>query len=373
MKAFIHLTLLFFIPAFCTAQASSEQLLESKLDSTFKTLFSANEPGGSIFIQQGNKVLYKKSFGLADLKTRTKFNEHTISNLGSVSKTFVAYGILLLNAQGRLSIDDSIGKFFPDFVNRELAAKIKIRHLLSHTSGLPDSRNVMGDSIFYLTAKDWENFKPLLATDTLEFEQGTQWNYSNPAYNALALIIEKVSKENWQHFIRRSIFLPSGMKNSKITDGAFPDKKVAHGYQQKGNTYEEYDYGECPTFCAAGNGGVWSSVAELRKYIKAMADCRFADCSVIEASKKAWRPENWKANYAPFHSMVWFIHPDFSFRKKNQTLKNVLIEHSGDQGGFKAHLIMIPEKELTIIWLTNNNKFITGQIRKILLDLKYIE
>ena len=68
------------------------------------------------------------------------------------------------------------------------------------------------DSIFYLTAKDYENFKPLTLTDTLEFEPGSDWNYSNPSYNGLALIIEKVSKMKWQEFIKKYIFQPSGME-----------------------------------------------------------------------------------------------------------------------------------------------------------------
>jgi CubicO group peptidase (beta-lactamase class C family) len=323
------------------------------------------------FSSVADKILYNKSFGLADLKTNKKFTDQTITNIGSISKTFVAYGILILQNQGKLSIEDSIIKFFPNFKNKELARKIKIKHLLTHTSGLPDNRNVEKDSIYYLTAKDWENFKPLLQTDSLEFEQGSQWNYSNPAYNGLALIIEKVSKMKWQEFISKNIFLPAKMRTSKITDGNFPSKNVAHSYRKIDDKFEEYDYGEYPTFCAAGNGGVWSSMSELRKYIVALNNCSFTNCSTIELSKKVWRPENWKSNNEPVHSMVWFVHRAIFDDFGNEKCK--VIEHSGDQAGFKSHLILIPEKDITIIWLTNNDKFITGAIRKILLELNYIE
>jgi CubicO group peptidase (beta-lactamase class C family) len=357
---------------YCAGQTNKDKLLTKKLDSVFAGIFSNDKPGGSIFITQGNKTLYDKSFGLADIKTKTKFTDKTVSNLGSISKTFVAYGILILQNQGKLSVEDSITKFFPEFKNKELAGKIKIKHLLTHTSGLPDSRKVENDSIYYLTAKDYENFKPLFQTDTLEFEQGSQWKYSNPAYNGLAMIIEKVSNMKWQDFIKENIFNPSGMKNSKITDGDFPQKDVAHGYRKVAGKFEEYDYGECPTFCAAGNGGVWSSVSELKKYVSAINKCTFTDCSTIERSRKTFKPDNWKSAIEPIHSSVWFIHPDFSIRHENQTLKFQTIEHSGSQGGYRAHLILIPEKEITIIWLSNNDTFITPKIRTTLLELGYL-
>jgi CubicO group peptidase (beta-lactamase class C family) len=350
--------------SFCVGQTKADKLLSIKLDSAMASIFSENEPGGSIFIQQGNKILYNKSFGLADIKTKEKFSDKTISNVGSITKTFVAYGIFILQNQGKLSIDDPIIKFFPNFKNKVIGNKVKIKHLLSHTSGIPDSRNVEKDSIFYLTANDEDNFKPLLQTDSLEFEQGSRWKYSNPCYNGLALIIEKVSGMKWQEFIRKYIFLPSEMKNSKITDGDFPNKNVAHGYIKVGEKYEEFDYGECPTFCAAGNGGVWSSIAELKKYILAIKNCTFMDCSTVELTKKPWQPENWSSQTSPFHSMVWFVRPTNDYGFKNQQV----IEHTGDQGGFKAHLVLIPEKEITIIWLTNNDKFISKTIKKILSD-----
>lgn len=366
----INLFFSIIISCFCFGQ-NCDNLLKIKLDSAFSEVFKENEPGGSIFIQQSDKVLYEKSFGLADLKTKEKFTSKTVSNLGSITKTFVAYGILLLENQKKLSTNDNLLKFFPDFKNKEIASKIKLKHFLTHTSGIPDRRNVEKDSIFYLTAKDEENFKPLQSSETLEFEPGSKFEYSNPAYNGLALIIEKISKMKWQKFIEKNIFQPSGMKNSKITDGNFPDKNVAHGYILKDNKYEEYDYSEYPTFTAAGNGGVWSSIDDLKKYIKAINECKFANCDIMKSSKTVKNLENWKEEKPFYHSGVWFVHNGFYYYTKTEENENV-IEHAGDQCGFKSHLIMIPEKNITIIWLTNNNQFITGTIRRILLNLNYI-
>lgn len=357
---------------FTSYAQSRDELLKSKLDSAFSELFKADEPGGSILIQQGNKILYENSFGLADLKTKEKFTSKTVSNLGSISKTFVSYGILILQDRHQLSADDHLPAFFPDFRNKDIGAKITLRHILTHSSGLPDLRNVEKDSIFYLTARDEENFRPLKSADSLNFQPGTKFEYSNPAYNGLAMVIEKTSGVKWQRFIEKNIFKPAGMKNSVITDGSFPDKNVAHGYVLKDNRYQEYDYGECPTFAAAGNGGVWSSIEDLKKYITAINQCTFTDCSIIKASKTVYNPSGWKGEKPSYHTGTWFVHQGFYADTKTEETVNV-IEHAGDQGGFKSHLIMIPEKNMSVIWLTNNNKFITGHIRRILLKMKYLD
>ncbi|MEO5501216.1 MAG: serine hydrolase domain-containing protein, partial [Ginsengibacter sp.] len=350
-------------------QPRDSKLLKFKLDSVLSTNFKETDPGGSVLIKKGNKVLYSRSFGLANQKTKERFTPQTISNIGSISKTFVAYGILILQSKGKLSIEDSILKFFPDFKNTEIARKVKIIHLLTHTSGLPDNRNIKGDSLFYLTAKDEENFAPLKQTDTLEFEPGSKWNYSNPAYDGLALIIEKVSGMKWQTFIKQQIYKPSGMSHSKITDGPYPQNGVAHGYRKVNNQYEEYDYGEYPTFAAAGNGGIWSSVEELEKYVIAMNKCLFINCKSIAFSQQVWHPANWSDEYAPTQGVSWFVfEPNSLFRNKYK-----LITHSGGQGGFKADLFYIPEPDITIIWLANNDTFLTPLIMGQLLRLGYLK
>jgi CubicO group peptidase (beta-lactamase class C family) len=212
----------------------------------------------------------------------------------------------------------------------------------------------------------------LTLTDTLEFEPGSQWKYSNPAYNGLALIIEKVTGMKWQDFIKKSILMKSGMRTSKITDGAYPEKHVAHGYSLVNNHYTENDYGEYPTFAAAGNGGVWSSVKDLRKYAEALKKCSFTDCATVDFSEKIRTPPNWGSKDSMFHSLVWFVHPSFSYETHAEE-KCRVIEHTGSQGGFMAHLIMIPEYDMKIIWITNNEKYLTDKIRKVLFSLNYIK
>lgn len=349
-----------------------DQLLEQKLDSVFATLFTPDAPGGSIFIQQGDKTLYAKSFGLSDLEKKIKYTSATVQNLGSISKTFVSYGILLLANEGKLSLEDNILKYFPDFKNKEIAQKVTIKHLLTHTSGLPDLRETTRDSIFYLTAKDEENWAPIKLADSLNFEPGSRYEYSNPAYNALALIIEKVSGNKWQDYLKKRIFEPSGMHTSDIQDGAHPSENVAHGYRKIDNTWEEYDYGEYPTFAASGNGGVWSSIDDLKKYVDAFKKHSFADAKTTTLSTEPWKPDNWKGETAPWKGMAWFNHKSY-LHGINPEEQYSVIEHSGDQGGFRAHLLMIPEPDITIIWLTNNEQLLSKQIWEVMKELGYVK
>ena len=271
---------LLLAPVFGMSQPVKTPAME--LDSVFQSWFSSNEPGGAILLVKNNRIIYQKGFGIADINTKEPITTKTLFNVGSISKTFVAYGILKLAKEGKLLLDDDLNKYFPDFKNKTIAGKIKLYHLLTHSSGIPDSRKVEAEKEFYLTAKDEENFAPLKQTDTLEFEPGTSYKYSNPAFNGLALIIEKITKIKWQDYISQLIFKPAEMNSSTITDGPHPRSGVSHGYVlNHKKKFEELDYGEEPTFAAAGNGGVWSSVEELWKYEYAIQQYIFLDSIFI--------------------------------------------------------------------------------------------
>ena len=219
--------------------------------------------------------------------------------------------------------------------------------MLTHSSGLPDIRNVQSDSVFFLTAKDEENWAPIKKTDSLEFQPGERFNYSNPAFNGLALIIEKVSGMKWQEYIKKNIMEPAGMKTSTITDGPYPESGVSHGYLFDGKNYFEKDYGEEPTFAAAGNGGVWSSVKELWKYEQAIQKNVFLDSLWTNRSRTIYDFSNWKDSLPPFIGLCWFI---------TKTNNENMIGHTGSQGGFRADYVWLPEKKIFYVILCNTPK-----------------
>ena len=322
------------------------------LDAYFSGEMPEDEPGGAILIMKGDSIIFSKGYGLADLETLEKIDSKTLFNIGSISKTFVANAILMLQDEGKLSVDDPIAKYFPEFKNKKIAEKVKIKHLLTHTSGLVDNRQTKRDSLFYLTAKDLENWYPITQTDSLKFEPGTRYDYSNPAFNALALIMEDVSGIKWQDYVKEKIFKPAGMTRSTITDGSHPDSGVSHGYIKMNGTWIEKDYGEEPTFAAAGNGGVWSSVSELANYELALQEHKFISNSILMDSRTIKTFENWQDPTPPFIGWSWFID------KTSDGLKTV--EHHGSQGGFLCNYVTVPQKEVLFIILCNTNRDVDG-------------
>jgi len=323
------LALLFFIDS-CSGPPKQ---LPGKLDVLFSSQVKPDGPGASVLIMKGDSVIFSKSYGLADLDTKKPVTGKTLFNLGSISKTFVMNSILMLRDDGKLSLEDSLIKYFPEFKNKDIARKVKIKHLLTHSSGLPDIRPVEQQREFYLTANDADNWAPVTQADSLIFEPGTSYEYSNPAFNGLALIIEKVSGKKWQSFVAERIFKPAGMTTSTITDGAHPESGVSHGYVMENGTWTELDYGEEPTFCAAGNGGVWSSTEELVKYWKALDNAVFMSASSIQESRET---------KAGFIGWSWFVDSN-----------NKTVSHTGTQGGFYCDYVTVPEKGILYVMLAN--------------------
>jgi CubicO group peptidase (beta-lactamase class C family) len=330
-----------------------------ELDNYFSNEFPVNEPGGAVLVMKGEEIIFSKGYGISDIVAQEKITPQTLFNIGSISKTFVSNIILSLEEENKLSIYDSLYKYFPDFKNKEIAQKVKLHHLLSHSAGLPDNRWDVLDSVFLLTAKDEENWAPIKQNDSLLFEPGSRFEYSNPAYNGLALIIEKVTGKKWQDVVKEKIFQPSGMATSKITDGAYPQEGVAHAYLKIRNRFIEKDYGEEPTFAAAGNGGVWSSVEELANYEIALRKAIFLKKETIERSRTPFLYPNWKDSIPPFIGHSWFIGQQGGLK---------IVSHTGSQGGFISDYVSIPEKGILYVILCNTLRPI-GTYRKRIFEL----
>ncbi|GIL23458.1 MAG: serine hydrolase [Bacteroidota bacterium] len=323
---------------------SNPPSFRQEIDSIFSYL-DGNTPGGTVLILKNDSTAFSSAYGLADLQSKEKITTKTLFNTGSISKTFVSYVILALAQEGKLSLNDSIAAYFPDFKNPALAQQVRVHHLLTHTSGLPDNRRQHLDSVFLLTAKDQENFDPIKLNDSLNFEPGSHFEYSNPAFNGLALIIEKVTGNKWQDEVKNRIFDPAGMKTSTITDGPHPTTGVAHAYLKSKTGFIEKDYGEEPTFAAAGNGGVWSSVEELALYEKALLNHTILNEEIIATSRTVKEYPNWQDSIPPYIGASWFI---------GQTEEGYkMIYHTGTQGGFYGDYVSIPEKGILYLMLCN--------------------
>jgi CubicO group peptidase (beta-lactamase class C family) len=336
--------------------------LAAALDRYFSGQFPPDEPGGAVLVMKHERIVFARGYGLADLKTREPASTQTLFNTGSITKTFVASAILMLQERGTLSVEDNLLGYFPGFKRKDIAARVQIKHLLTHTSGLPDIRNVSENHTFYLTAKDAENWYPITQTDELAFEPGSQFAYSNPAYNGLALIVEQVSGMKWQTFVHDRIFVPAGMATSTITDGAHPESGVAHGYLKLNDAWTEADYGEIPTFCAAGNGGVWSSVEELARYELALRKGSFLRPATVADARTVKTFPNWAAAAPPDHGWAWRIRETPDHPRS--------VGHTGHQGGFVATYVTLPDRDLFWVVLAGSPRDIDAFDARILDELE---
>lgn len=337
------------------------------LDTYFSAQFPADAPGIAVLIAKRGQTIYARGFGLADLQTREPITTRTLFNVGSLSKTLVANAILILQERGKLSVDDRLSKYFSGFKHPELAEKVQLRHLLTHTSGLPDIRRVDENRELYLTARDAENWQPITKADALEFEPGSQFKYSNPTFNALALIVEQVSGRKWQAFVHDEIFVRAGMSTSTITDGPHPERGVSHGYDRVDGEWKELDYGEYPTFAAAGNGGVWSSVEELALYEQAHSDARFLRAATIADSRTVKTFGNWSSDKPPMIGWSWFIRDVDGMAE---------IGHTGGQGGFSTNYFIVSDKGVLVVFLMNgpgDYKGVTNEIHRWLRDVHWLD
>jgi CubicO group peptidase (beta-lactamase class C family) len=330
------------------------------LDVYFSKQMPSDEPGGAILIMKDDTVVYARGFGVADVRSKEPITPRTLFNLGSISKTFVANAILKLQEEGKLSVEDPLLKYFPGFTNTEIVRDVRLKHLLTHTSGLPDNRNVSADTVFFLTAKDEENWAPILKATALNFPPGSNFQYSNPAFNALALIVENVSGQKWQEYIAEKILKPSGMVRSTITDGPHPESGVAHAYIKVSGQWTEDDYGEEPTFAASGNGGVWSSVEELARYELALKNAVFLKAETVADSRTVKQFDNWSSEGEGFVGWSWFIRQHGGER---------IVGHTGDQGGFLCNYVTIPDKQIFFVILCNTRRDVDGFTTKVMETL----
>lgn len=362
----IRYTLLLLLSVI-SLQLMGQEKISLKIDSLFSSFLEKDEPGGAVLIAKGDHIIFSKGYGVADINTKEFITPHTIFNTGSISKTFVSNAILILKHRNLLSLEDNLLKYFPEFKNKNIAQQVQIKHLLSHVSGLPDNREVSKNHDFYLTADDAQNFAPVQQADNLIFTPGSRYQYSNPAFNGLALIIEKITGNKWQEFVRNEIFAKAGMSESDITDGAHPETGVAHAYEIEKGKFKELDYGEEPTFCAAGNGGIWCSVIDLHKYYLALQKPVFLNKKIIAGSMQVKYFTEWNSEKKPNNGYSWFVTKTINGLER--------IGHTGSQGGFRANFQFIPEKKIFIGMLFNvphDCNVLMEKIEQILKEENYL-
>ncbi len=228
----------------------------------------AGEFSGVILIARDNTPVFEEAFGYADREQRIPNAVDTKFNLGSINKSFTALAVRKLAAEGRLSLDDAIGKFLPDYPNKTAAARVTVGHLLEMSSGIGD---FFGDRF---AAADKEKIRglsdylPLFADRPLAFEPGHGNLYSNGGYIVLGLIIEKVSGIDYYSYIRDHVFKPAGMNDSGWASKTVDLPGRALGYVREGGAWRT-NYDTLPGIGSSAGGG-HSTARDLLRYTIAL-------------------------------------------------------------------------------------------------------
>jgi CubicO group peptidase (beta-lactamase class C family) len=323
-----------------------------QLDSLVNSLFKQKMFNGNVLIADKGKIIFEKSYGLANEKTEQKINNHTIFELASVSKQFTAMGIVLLEKQGKLNYDDKISKYIPELA---FYGNISIRNLLNHTGGLPDYIEFFEqkwDKTKIATNQDIVNVFAKYRPKVI-FQPGEKYEYSDTGYTLLALIIEKVSGRTFGQFLSKNIFQPLKMKNTFIYRSRFEPKKIdnyALGYvtDSSGHKVLPNSFGkEFYTYyldAIVGDGTVNSTTEDLLIWDRALYTNKLVDSKDKELIFNSVKTKDGKeTNYG----FGWFIGDSKKYGK--------IVYHSGGWPGYSNYIERHLDNDKTIIILQNHS------------------
>jgi CubicO group peptidase (beta-lactamase class C family) len=198
------------------------------LDSYMQAEVQINHFNGNVLVAKSGNILYQKAFGYRNYNTKEFLDNNSIFGLASITKEFTAMGILLLKEKGKLTLNDSLRKFFPELPY----SGITIQHMLAHTSGLPDEIEVMKENWNHNVVASNSDLIKILATTQFpaHFLPGKKWEYSNTAFELLASIIEEVSGVSYKTFIQTNIFDPLKMSSSLVTTNSMQAEQSIPNY-----------------------------------------------------------------------------------------------------------------------------------------------
>ncbi len=344
-------------------RAGTDDATTSKLDALFAPLANGRSPGFAVLVQKKGRVLFQKGYGVRDLRTLARIDAHTNFRLASCTKQFTAMAIMLLVHDGKLQYDENLTAVFPDFP--AYGRSITIRHLLTHTSGLPNYEELM-EAAEKANGPRWTAERQIQDDDVLDllqretrgkFVPGTGWSYSNSGYVVLGLIVAKVSGEPFGKFLHHRIFAPLQMRDTlAYVRGKNSPPRRAYGHIRDGGAFVESD--QSSTSATQGDGGVYSNLADLAKWDTALRNGRLLSqeemqpgivaARLSDASQPRWPAQPGDDNLDPgkpvSYGFGWFLDP-YKGRAR--------MWHSGTTQGFRTVIERFTKENLTLIMLCN--------------------
>jgi D-alanyl-D-alanine carboxypeptidase len=229
-RTVLHLLVLAGLATVAGPASAIPSDLESRADAVLEAAYPADGPGAAVIITERGRVVYARGRGLADLEARTPITPDTVFRLGSITKQFTATVILQLTQEGRLSLDDPLSRFLPDYPAP--AARVTVRQLLNHTSGIQSYTGIPGamDEANTSRARTTDEMIAWFRDRPMQFQPGTRWAYNNSGYVLLGAIIERVTGRPWHEAVAERITRPLNLASIRygVEEPAIPN--MARGY-----------------------------------------------------------------------------------------------------------------------------------------------
>lgn len=337
------------LPVVSTQPAGMAQTANTAVDDVIQQqLVAQGIPGLSLVVARAGKIIYAKGYGYANLETATPVQVEDRFEIGSITKSFAATAVMLLVEEGRLSLDD---KLAPHLGPMPAAwSGITIRHVLNHSSGLPE----YPDDAFYGALDRNQGFSEaeLLArfqTYALKFVPGSAYLYSNVGYDLLGLLIQQVSGQSYGEFLRRRVFLPLGMDSARVMAPGESEAGNAVGYErgQVGTAPKPYLYNAANrSYLGLAASGIQVNALDLAKWDaalytekilkKATLDLMWTPNSLVQAAT-ATTPDI-------YYGLGWQLRTQQGHR---------WVYHSGGMPGYVTEIMRYPDDQLTVIALSN--------------------
>ena len=338
--------LLIFLSLNCWGQNKNTAIIDSILNSTFPRGFN-----GAILFTSNDSVVFKNNYGYSNFKKNIPLNDSSVFDLASCAKQFTAVAILKLQEMGKLSVSDSLRKFFPELPYNN----VTIKQLLTHTSGIPDYVNLlqrnkikMGAFLYNADLISYYSKEKIKA----DFPSGKKYRYSNTAYAFLASIIEKASGMSYGDFLKKYIFEPLGMNhtlvyNTRWTKGeTIPNYAYGYIFSKKDKKYylpdTIKDYSFVVSDCILGPKGVNTTIMDLIKWDKALLNNTVL---TMESINDAY-------TFAKTNSGEEF---NYGYGVGIETQKDIgkIISHMGGIPGYHSIIYRLVDKRKMLVILSN--------------------
>ena len=316
-----------------------------ELQNYFDSVATENKLSGVLLVAKDGTTIASKAAGIANKATNAPIDLNTKFNLGSMNKMFTAVAIAQLAQAGRLSFTDTVGKHLTDYLNREVADKVTIHQLLTHTSGLGMYWNekfaAQREKLLTVAAH-----LPLFASDPLAFTPGEKFQYSNSGYMVLGAIIEKASGQDYYSYVREHIYKPAGMSDTGFYELGKETANLAIGYSTRsddGKPLEEVrDNSNIREIKGGPAGGGYSTAPDLVKFHQALLSYKLLDKKHTElvTTGKVDGPRGSRYGYGFGDSA---------------TSGKRSIGHNGGAPGIAANFEMFPESGYTAVALMNTD------------------